>query len=47
MRYDWSRTAPAKARTVTRSKARREKSARLFLAIAFPADLAAFASRAR
>ncbi len=40
---DRSRRPPAKARTMTLRGARRDKAARLFLAIAFPADLAAFA----
>ena len=40
---DRTRTPARKARTVTRRAERRTKSARLFLAFAFPADLAAFA----
>ena len=35
---DHSRRATAKGRTLSRRAARREKSARLFLAFAFPAD---------
>lgn len=36
-RIDFSRTANAKGRAMTRRQLRREKSARLFLALAFPA----------
>lgn len=36
---DRSRRAPAKGRAMTRRAARRDKSARLFLAWAFPADM--------
>lgn len=39
---DRSRTDGAKAATLRRRAQRRDKSARLFLAFAFPADLAAF-----
>jgi hypothetical protein len=37
-RIDYSRTAGAKARTMTRRRARTIKSAALFLALAFPAS---------
>lgn len=39
---DRSRRPSRKARDLTRRAERRAKSARLFLAFAFPADLAAF-----
>lgn len=39
---DPSRQASAKAATMRRRAQRRDKSARLFLAFAFPADLTAF-----
>ena len=41
-RRDRSRSIDAKGATMRRRAQRREKSARLFLAFAFPADLAAF-----
>lgn len=40
---DRTRRPAAKARTATRRAQRRDKSARLFLAFAFPADLSPFA----
>lgn len=42
MHLDYTRQPAAKARRMTRRAARRDKSARLFLAIAFPATLDAF-----
>jgi hypothetical protein len=42
---DATRRPHAKRATQTRRAARREKSARLFLALAFPADLAPFTAR--
>jgi hypothetical protein len=39
---DRSRRSETKARDCSRRAARRDKSARLFLAFAFPADLSAF-----
>jgi hypothetical protein len=47
MRNDPTRTVEAKARTRTRRAARRAKSAALFLAFAFPANVDAFAPAAR
>ncbi len=47
MHIDYTRQPARKARTVTRSAERRAKSARLFLALAFHADAAAFAPLAR
>lgn len=43
MNRDHTRTASHKARTLSRRAARVNKSARLFLAIAFPATLDSFA----
>jgi hypothetical protein len=43
MRIDRTRTTDAKARTMSRRQYRRDKSARLFLAIAFP-PVSGFAS---
>ena len=42
MHRDFTRQPIAKARTASRAAARRDKSARLFLAFAFPATLEAF-----
>jgi hypothetical protein len=42
MHIDHSRLPGAKARRMTRKAQRRDKSARLFLAIAFPASLDGF-----
>lgn len=39
---DATRRPHSKARAMTRKAERRDKSARLFLALAFPADLSAF-----
>jgi len=44
---DPSRSPIAKSRALTRRAARREKSARLFLAFVFPADLGGFSPLAR
>jgi len=41
---DPSRSPIAKSRALTRRAERREKSARLFLAFVFPADLSGFAA---
>lgn len=42
---DRTRSPVAKARTLTRRQARRMAIARRFMALAFPADLSAFAPR--
>ena len=43
---DYSRSNGAKARSISRKADRRGKSARLFLALAFPAALDSFGARA-
>lgn len=43
---DYTRRASAKGRAMSRKADRRAKSARLFLAFAFPAALDSFGSRA-
>lgn len=45
--FDYSRTTSAKRRAMTRKAARRDKSARIFLALAFPPALDGFQSEAR
>ncbi len=47
MNRDRTRAPEHKARTMNRHKARVQKSARLFLCIAFPADLSPFHPTAR
>ena len=47
MTFDYSRTLSAKRRAMSRKSARRDKSARIFLAIAFPPALDGFQPEVR